>query len=145
MSTDYTDLRTISSARGKHDDLTERIIGVFFDVYNELGFGFLESVYREAMRVALEQMGLGVRVEVPVPVYFRGGVVGVFRADLVVNDSVLVELKSCEQLVKQHDSQTMHYLRATSLEVALLMNFGPSARFKRLVMDNELKKSRDKR
>jgi len=144
MSTDYTDLKTITSVRGKHDELTERIIGVFYDVYNELGYGFLESVYREAMRVALGQVGLEVKVEIPVPVYFRGSVVGVFRADLMVNDSVLVELKSCEQLLKQHDSQTMHYLRATFLEVALLMNFGPTARFKRLVMNNDLKKSHEK-
>ena len=144
MSTDYTDLKTITSVRGKHDELTERIIGVFYDVYNELGYGFLESVYREAMQVALGQVGLEVKVEIPVPVYFRGSVVGVFRADLMVNDSVLVELKSCEQLLKQHDSQTMHYLRATFLEVALLMNFGPTARFKRLVMNNDLKKSHEK-
>ncbi len=127
-------------ARGKHDDLTERIIGVFYDVYNELGYGFLESVYREAMRLALTQVDLRVNTEVPVPVSFRGSVVGVFRADLIVNDAVLVELKACDQMVRQHESQTMHYLRATPIEVGLLMNFGPSPRFKRFVMDNELKK-----
>ena len=126
--------------RGKHDDLTERIIGIFYDVYNELGDGFLESVYREAMRLALTQAGLRVNVEVPVSVSFRGSVVGVFRADLIVNDAVLVELKACDQMMRQHESQTMHYLRATTIEVGLLMNFGPSPRFKRFVMDNELKK-----
>jgi GxxExxY protein len=126
--------------RGKHDDLTERIIGVFYDVYNELGDGFLESVYREAMRLALTQVGLRVNTEVPVPVSFRGSVVGVFRADLIVNDAVLVELKASDQMMRQHESQTMHYLRATTIEVGLLMNFGPSPRFKRFVMDNELKK-----
>jgi GxxExxY protein len=130
--------------RGKHVELTERVIGVFYDVYNELGSGFLESVYREAMRLALTQAGLTVKTEVPVPVSFRGVVVGMFRADLIVNDCLLVELKAVDQIVRQHESQTMHYLRATSIEVALLMNFGPSPRFKRLVMDNELKKLRQK-
>jgi GxxExxY protein len=130
--------------RGKHDDLTQKIIGVFYDVYNELGCGFLEPVYREAMRLALGQAGLKVQSEVPIPVRFRGELVGVFRADLVVNDVVLIELKSCEALVREHESQTLHYLRATEIEVALLMNFGPKPRFKRLVMDNELKKPKEK-
>jgi GxxExxY protein len=130
--------------RGKHDDLTQKIIGVFYDVYNELGCGFLELVYREAMRLALGQAGLKVQAEVPIPVRFRGELVGVFRADLVVNDVVLVELKACEALVHEHESQTLHYLRATEIEVALLMNFGPMPRFKRLVMDNELKKPKEK-
>jgi len=130
--------------RGKHDDLTQKIIGVFYDVYNELGCGFLESVYCEAMRLALGQAGLKVQTEMPIPVWFRGELVGVFRADLVVNDVVLIELKACEALVREHESQTLHYLRATEIEVALLMNFGPKPRFKRLVMDNELKKPKEK-
>lgn len=142
MNTDSTDQRSINVKQGKHDALTERIIGVFYDVYNELGYGFLESVYREAMRVALVQGGMKVDVEVPVPASFRGNVVGVFRADLVVDDAVLLELKTCDQLARQHESQTMHYLRATPIEVALLMNFGPAPRFKRFVLDNELKKQR---
>jgi GxxExxY protein len=141
MSTDNTDQKRLL---GKHAELTERVIGVFYDVYNELGFGFLESVYREAMRVALTQAGLVVKTEVPVPVSFRGVVVGVFRADLIVNDCLLVELKAAEQIVRQHESQTMHYLRATSIEVALLMNFGVSPRFKHFVLDNELKKRQHK-
>jgi GxxExxY protein len=129
---------------GKHDDLTQRIIGVFYDVYNELGYGFLECVYREAMRLVLGQTGLTVACEVPVPVEFRGTIVGIFRADLVVNDAVLIELKTCEALAREHESQTLHYLKATQIEVALLMNFGPTPKFKRLIMDNELKKSKEK-
>ncbi len=130
--------------RGKHDGLTEKVIGVFFDVYNELGCGFLESVYREAMRMALMQAGLRVKTEVPVPVSFRGVVIGMFRADLIVDDVVLVELKAADQIVSQHESQIIHYLRATPIEVGLLMNFGPKPRFRRFVMDNELKKQRHK-
>jgi GxxExxY protein len=125
---------------GKHDEITEQVIGVFYEVYNELGFGFLESVYREAMRLALTQAGLRVQTELPVPVSFRGMVVGTFRADLVVNSCVLVELKAAEQLTRQHASQTMHYLRATPIEVALLMNFGAAPRFQRIVLDNNRKK-----
>ena len=124
---------------GKHDELTRAIIGVFYDVYNELGSGFVESVYRECMRIALAEVGLKVQTEVPIPVHFRGSLVGVFRADLVVNGLVLIELKVGDGLAKEHETQTLHYLRATSLEVALLMNFGPALKFKRLIMDNEKK------
>jgi GxxExxY protein len=141
MNTDNTDQRRLI---GKHADITERVIGVFYEVYNELGCGFLESVYREAMRLALTQAGFRVSTEVPVPVSFRGVVVGVFRADLIVDDLLLIELKAVEQLARQHESQTMHYLRATRIEVALLMNFGTAPRFKRLVMDNELKMPKHK-
>jgi len=125
--------------RGKHDDLTEKIIGVFYDVYKELGSGFLESVYREAMRIALVQAGLQAECEVAIAVFFRGNKIGTFRADLVVNGVVLVELKACETLIREHMSQTLNYLKATEIEVALLMNFGTVPRFRRLVMDNEEK------
>jgi GxxExxY protein len=150
MNTDDTDQRRKNDKDdqrqrlGKHAELTERVIGVFFDVYNELGCGFLESVYREAMRIALTQAGMTVKTEVPVPVSFRRVVVGVFRADLIVNDVVLIELKAAEQLVREHESQTMHYLRATRIEVALLMNFGSAPGFRRFVMDNELKRPKHK-
>jgi GxxExxY protein len=80
--------------RGLHAEVMEKILGVFFEVYNELGGGFLEGVYQQALRIALVQAGLKVALEVPVPVYFRGEVVGNFRADLVVNDCVLLELKA---------------------------------------------------
>jgi GxxExxY protein len=132
------------AVRGKHDDLTQGIISVFYDVYNELGQGFLECVYREAMRLALGQAGFAVAVEVPIPVEFRGEVIGNFRADLIVNDLILIELKTCDALVREHESQTLHYLRATRIEVALLMNFGSTPRFKRLVLDNDSKKPRNR-
>jgi GxxExxY protein len=125
----------------KHHETTERIIGVFYDVYNALGYGFLESVYREAMRVALTQAGMRVGTEVPIEVQFRGETIGMFRADLIVDGCVLIELKTCEALLRQHDAQTLNYLRSTRIEVALLMNFGVEPKFKRLVMDNSKKKS----
>jgi GxxExxY protein len=129
-----------ASFSGVNDPLTERIIGVFYEVYNELGVGFLESVYREAMLIALRQAGLRVEAEVPVPVSFRGCLVGVFRADLVVDGKVIVELKTAESIGKAHEAQLLHYLRASAMEIGLVMNFGPEARFRRIEMQNERKK-----
>jgi GxxExxY protein len=126
---------------GVNDPLIERIIQVFYEVYNELGFGFLESVYREAMRIALGDAGFRVEAEVPVPVSFRGTLVGVFRADIVVNGSIIVELKTAESISKAHEAQVLHYLRASEMEIGLVMNFGPVARVRRI----EMRKNRKKR
>ena len=125
---------------GVNDPMTERIIRVFYEVYNELGFGFLESVYREAMRIALQQAGFRVEAEVAVPVSFRGTLVGVFRADIVVDGRIIVELKTAESISKAHEAQVLHYLRASEMEVGLVMNFGPVARFRRIEMLNNRKK-----
>ena len=125
---------------GANDPLTERIIRVFYEVYNELGFGFLESVYREAMRIALKEAGLRVEAEVPVPVSFRGTLVGIFRADIVVDGRIILELKSAESISKAHEAQVLHYLRASEMEIGLVMNFGPVARFRRIEMGNNRKK-----
>ena len=125
---------------GRNDPLTEKIIGVFYEVYNELGFGFLESVYREAMLIALREAGLKVEAEVPVPVSFRGVLVGMFRADLVVDGRVVVELKTAESLARRMRPQVLHYLRASVMEVGLVMNFGPGASFRRIELQNLRKK-----
>jgi GxxExxY protein len=122
--------------RLKHQELTEQIIGVFFEVYNEMGPGFLESVYIEALGVAFRQAGLRVEREIPLSVHFRGEVVGHFRADLVVGGAVLVEAKACACLHQAHKAQVLNYLRATVLEVALLLNFGPRPTIRRLLLDN---------
>ena len=123
----------------KHSELTDVIISVFYDVYNELGFGFLESVYRKAMRVALIEKGVNVQEEVPVSVFFRRQSVGDFKADLVVNNSILIELKTAETLGPAHEAQVLNYLRATSLELGLLLNFGPKPQVRRLLLDNTRK------
>jgi GxxExxY protein len=128
--------------RDLHFEVTEKILGVFFEVYNELGGGFLESVYHEALRIALGQAGLRVVSQVLVPVHFRGEVVGNFRADLIVNDCVLLELKAISAFDREHEGQILHYLRATSLEVGLLLNFGPRPRFKRFILENDKKRIR---
>lgn len=125
-----------------HEELTEKIIGVFYDVYNELGHGFLESVYHKAMVVALTQVGLTVVSKPQVPVFFRGELVGDFEADVVVEGKVLLELKSARELDPAHEAQTLNYLRATPIEVGLLMNFGPKPKFRRLAFANERKRHR---
>jgi GxxExxY protein len=125
----------------KHHLTTRKIIGVFFDVYNELGGGFLEAVYVEALTLALREAHLSVEREVPLKVSFRGKVVGRFRADLVVNETVLVEAKAFPRLQSAHEAQLLNYLRATALEVGLLLNFGPRPQFRRLVFENHLKKN----
>ncbi len=126
-----------------HSDLTEKIIGVFYDVYNELGHGFLESTYAEALTVALEEIGLGTAREVPVPVWFRGRKVGQYYADLIVDGVVLLELKAARTLESAHEAQLLHYLRATDIEGGLLLNFGLRPQFRRLLFDNARKKIRE--
>jgi GxxExxY protein len=116
--------------------LTKRIIGVFFDVYNELGYGFLESVYEASMSIALNIADIHTERQVRVPVWFRGHLVGNFRADLLVEREVFVEVKACRTLESTHEVQLLNYLRATEIEVGLLLNFGTQPDFKRLVFDN---------
>jgi GxxExxY protein len=135
-------ISTSNNLQLKHSELTKLIIGVFYDVYNELGFGFLESVYRKSLQLALREKGLKVEAEVAVPVFFRGINVGDFRADLVVNDCVLLELKTAETIVIAHEAQVLNYLRATALEIGLILNFGPKAQVRRLLFDNDRKQAK---
>jgi GxxExxY protein len=126
-----------------HAEVTEKIIGVYYDVYNEVGHGFLETVYRKAMQIALAEAGLLVQHEFPIPVWFRGQEVGIFRADLLVANCILLELKAVASLDRAHEAQLLHYLRATEIELGLLLNFGgPKPQFRRLVFQNENKKTR---
>ena len=129
-------LHTIDAAK-----TVERIIGVFYDVYNELGQGFLESVYHNAMVVALQQVGLAVEPKVPVPVRFRGQQVGDFEVDILVERLVLLELKAVRALESAHEAQTLNYLRATPIEVALLLNFGPKPQVRQFAFENDRKRS----
>lgn len=126
----------------KHSEITELVIKTFYEVYNELGFGFLESVYRNSLQLALIGKGLHVEAEVPVPVFFRGKLVGDFRGDLVVQSSVLLELKTAEVISIAHEAQLLNYLRATSLGLGLILNFGPKPQVRRLLFDNDRKRAR---
>ena len=126
----------------KHKDLTGKIIGCFFTVYNELGYGFLESVYERAMAIELAKQGLDFACQHPIRVYYDRQVVGEFRADILVENAVIVELKAVSQIAIQHESQLLNYLNATEYEVGLLFNFGPKAEYKRKVFDSGRKKYR---
>ena len=127
----------------KHAELTEKIVGIFYDVYNELGYGFLESVYEESLVIALRQTGLDVERQLVIPVWFRGHEVGRFRGDILVEDSVLLELKSARILEAAHEAQLLHYLKSTEIEVGPLLNFGSRPQFRRLLFDNSRKKIRE--
>lgn len=119
----------------KYEALTEKIIGLFYDVYNELGSGFLESVYENSMLIALREAGMNCHAQHPITVHFRGHEVGNFRADIIVENDVLLELKAGSAIEQVHIAQTLNYLRATKIEIALILNFGPKPEFKRLILD----------
>ena len=123
----------------KHQEVTQAIIQVFYEVYNELGHGFLECVYQEAMLLALKQNVLTAEAQRRLPVWFRSHKIGHFRADLVVNKKVIVELKAARMLEPAHAAQLLNYLRASNIEVGLLLNFGQAPKLKRMVFGNEKK------
>ncbi|MBK8617705.1 MAG: GxxExxY protein [Anaerolineales bacterium] len=126
---------------GKHSDLSDKIIKVFYEIHNELGYGFSERVYQKALGIALRQIGLKVEEQLPIKIYFRGQEIGEYFADMVVNDVILIELKAVGQIVEEHEAQLLNYLKSTKIEVGYVMNFGKSAVFKRKVLDNERKGS----
>jgi GxxExxY protein len=126
----------------KHSELTDKIIGTYYDVYNELGFGFLESIYEESMVTALREAGRLVQRQVAVLVFFRGLPVGDFRAYLLVENTVLLELQAARALERSHEAQLLHYLRTTDIEIGLLLNFGEKPQFRPLLFDNERKRIR---
>lgn len=127
----------------KHTEITEKIINAFYRVYNILGYGFLEKVYRNAMAIELRKQGLTVALEAPITVYYEGEVVGEYFADLLVAEAVIVELKAARQLADDHEAQLLNYLKATQYEVGLLLNFGPKPAVKRKAYDNSRKGSMD--
>ena len=130
---------TPTNEQFRHAELTKAIIGCFYEVYNELGFGFIESVYENSLCLALRSRDLIVHQQIAIPVYFRGRVVGDFDADVMVNKSVLLELKTARDIDSSHLGQLMNYLKATEIEVGLVLNFGPKPQFKRIVFGNDRK------
>ena len=120
----------------KHGLVTDKILRVFYEVYNELGHGFLESVYHRSLVLALQSVGLNISSPISIPVWFRGTQVGRFEADILVEKCVLLELKAARTLDSSHHAQLLNYLRATDIEVGLLLNFGERPEFKRVIFDN---------
>jgi len=124
---------------GKHSDITDKVIGAFFRVYNQLGHGFSEKVYENALAIELRKGGLLVKQQEPVSVFYEGYLVGEYLIDLLVDEVVIVELKAVRQLCEEHEAQLLNYLKATLIEVGLLLNFGPKAQHMRRVYDNDRK------
>lgn len=134
--------RIYADERGlKHRDLTEKLIGIFFEIYNELGHGFLEAVYEQAFSVSLAEHGIFFERQIAVPVWFHGQQIGDFRADLLVDRKVIIELKAGRAIDSSWEKQLLNYLRATEIEVGILFNFGPKAEFRRYIFENNRKAS----
>lgn len=128
-----------SKFQGKHSDVTDQVLNAFYKVHRTLGYGFTEKVYENSLPIELRKAGLHVDQQHEIEVFYDGQSVGTYFADLVVNDCVMIELKAVKQLVEDHDAQLLNYLKATRIEVGLLLNFGPTPEVKRRVYDNERK------
>ncbi len=124
-----------------HSELTSLIIKAFYKVYNTLGHGFLEKVYENSMAIELKKMGLGVSQQVKIDVFYDGEKVGNYFADLVVEEKIIIELKATEALITEHEAQLVNYLKATPMEVGLLLNFGEKPQHKRRVLTNNYKQN----
>ncbi|NIM98617.1 MAG: GxxExxY protein [candidate division Zixibacteria bacterium] len=120
----------------KHEAVTRKIIECAFKVHNKLGFGFLESVYQNALAIELSRAGLKVDKERRIVVQYDGQVVGDFNADMIVEDKIIVELKSLKEIHPIHEAQVVNYLKATGMEVGLLVNFGEKVQIKRKVLNH---------
>jgi len=121
----------------KHSELTEKIIHEAFYVYNTLGYGFLEKVYENALYKRLREDGLKTEIQYPISVYFEDEIIAEYSADLIVDDKVIVELKAIKELAEIHEAQLINYLKATKIEVGLLINFGPIIQIKRKIFTKQ--------
>ncbi len=120
----------------EYEKVTETIIGCAYRVYNKMGFGFLESVYEKCLLIELRKAGLDTETQKPITVYYEGEVVGEFVADIMVNNAVIIELKSVRRIIKAHEVQLVNYLVATGKPVGLILNFGErKVEIKRKVKD----------
>lgn len=122
-----------------HKALTDQILKTFYDVYNELGYGFLEKVYQNSLYMELKNRGFQVEAQKQIKVYYKNTAVGEYYADLIVNDLIILELKATEVIVKEFEFQLINYLSATDIEVGLLLNFGKKPEFRRKVFENNRK------
>jgi GxxExxY protein len=119
-----------------HEEITQAIIGCFYKVYNCLGYGFMEKVYENALNIELIQNGLQVKAQEKIEVYYNEVIVGTYYADFLVDDKVIIEVKSVSHLLDEHEAQLLNYLKATNIEVGLLLNFGEKPEFKRRAFSN---------
>ena len=131
MTADYQDF--------KHKELTEKIIKIFYKVYNRLGYGFLEKVYEKAMMLEFKKDGITAVSQSPIKVLYEDEITGEYFADILVDNKVIIELKASRRLVDENEAQLLNYLKATDIEVGLLLNFGAQPEVKRKVFDNLIK------
>lgn len=122
-----------------HQELTDGILKTFYEVYNELGYGFLEKVYQNSMYIELKNKGFQVEAQKKIKVYYKGTEVGEYYADLIIENVVILELKAVDYIVKDFENQILNYLRSTDCEVGLLLNFGKKPEFRRKIFENNRK------
>ena len=122
-----------------HQELTDVIIKTFYEVYNELGYGFLERVYQNSLYLELKSKGFKVEAQKKIEVYYKGIEVGQYYADLIVEDLIILELKAADCIVKEFENQILNYLKGTNCEVGLLLNFGTKPEFRRKIFENNRK------
>jgi GxxExxY protein len=120
-----------------HKDITDKILKAYFNVYNTLGYGFLEKVYENALIIEMSSLGLKCEKQKPIEVFYKDIRVGNYFADIIVEDSIILELKAAETIAEEHEFQLINYLKATNIEVGLLLNFGKRPQFKRKVYTNK--------
>ena len=117
-----------------YEELTEKIIGAAYTVHNNLGFGFLEKVYQNSLLIELDVLGISAKKEVPIKVYYKNTVVGDYFADIVVDQKIILEIKSIKKILPIHEVQLLNYLKATNYKLGLLINFGSSVEVKRKIL-----------
>lgn len=122
-----------------HGKTTEKILKAYFNVYNKIGYGFCEKVYENSMMIELKKMGIRCERQKAIDVYYDNVLVGVYYADIVVEDAVILELKAAVGLAAEHEAQLLNYIKATKMEVGLLLNFGEKPQFKRTIYTNDRK------
>ena len=123
----------------KYKELTDGILKTFYEVYNELGYGFLEKVYQNSIYIELKNKGYKVEAQNKIKVYYKGTEVGEYYADLIVENLIILELKAVDYIVKDFENQILNYLRSTDCEVGLLLNFGEKPEFRRKIFENNRK------
>ena len=122
-----------------HEDLTSLILKTFYEVYNELGYGFLEKVYQNALLIELRKNGLEATPNKKIKVYYKGENVGNYYTDIIVNNTIILELKAADYIVEEFENQLLNYLKGTDCEIGLLLNFGKKPEFKRKIYENNRK------
>ncbi len=131
MNADYQDF--------KYVELTEKIIEIYYRVYNKLGYGFLEKIYKNAMMIEFKKENISAVSQSAIRVLYEGEIVGEYFADILISDKIIVEIKAAKNVAEEHEAQLLNYLKATDIEVGLLLNYGPKPNFKRKAFDNTRK------